>query len=72
MSVRRRCSGGSCLLYTSPDELRSFLYDVAGYVLREHVVLHGGETVGFSTGQKLALTLSPGVSVEGESLKVAF
>ncbi|WP_195282576.1 DUF4261 domain-containing protein [Harryflintia acetispora] len=55
-----------------PDELRSFLYDVAGYVLREHVVLHGGETVGFSTGQKLALTLSPGVSVEGESLKVVF
>lgn len=54
-----------------PDALRGLLYDAAGYVLREHVVLHDGETIGFSAGQHLAITLSPGVSVEGESLKIA-
>ncbi len=55
-----------------PADLYDFLMDVAYYVIDNEVVLNDGETLGFSDGQKLLLTRSAGVAVEGESIKIGF
>lgn len=55
-----------------PSEVRDFLMDIAGYVLTEDVTLRDGETIGFTADQKLPITLSQGVMVEGNSLKIGF
>ena len=34
--------------------------------------LKDGETIGFSEEQKLPITISEGVSVEGESIKISY
>lgn len=52
--------------------LHEFLSDIANYVISEDVVLHDGETIGFSEDQKLPITKSRGVAVEGDSLKIEF
>ncbi|KKO50750.1 DUF4261 domain-containing protein [Paenibacillus sp. DMB20] len=56
----------------APAELRDFLIDIAGYVVEQNVTLRDGETIGFSAEQKLPITRSEGVYVEGESLKIGF
>lgn len=48
------------------------LWDIANYVITEDVVLRDGETIGFSEEQKLPITRSKGVAVEGDSLKIKF
>lgn len=55
----------------SPEELSEFLYDVVYYILESDVTLRDGETIGMSEEQKLAITRSEGVSVDGFSLKIA-
>ncbi len=55
-----------------PAELYDFLMDVAYYVIDNEVVLADGETLGFSEEQKLPVTRSEGVAVEGESIKIGF
>lgn len=42
------------------------------YVVENNVTLHEGETLGFSAEQKLPITLTEGVAVEGSSLKIGF
>ena len=54
-----------------PEELSEFLYDVVYYILESDVTLRDGETIGMSEEQKLAITRSEGVSVDGFSLKIA-
>ena len=56
----------------APAELRDFLIDIAGYIVEQNVTLRDGETIGFSAEQKLPITRSEGVYVEGESLKIGF
>lgn len=56
----------------SPGDLRDFLFDLSYYVLAQDVVLRDGETIGFSAEQKLPITRSPGVAVEGMSLKIGY
>lgn len=56
----------------SPKELQEFLADIAGYVISEKVVLNDGETIGFSEEQKLPITKSAGVAVQGSTLKIEF
>lgn len=55
-----------------PTQLRDMLFDFAYYVLDGDVTLRDGETIGFSEEQKLPITRSPGVAVEGDSLKIGF
>lgn len=55
-----------------PSELRDMLINIAGYVISEDVILHDGETIGLTAEQRLKITKSAGVNVEGESLKIAF
>ena len=56
----------------NPGDLRDFLFDLSYYVLAQNVVLHDGETIGFSAEQKLPITRSPGIAVEGMSLKIGY
>ena len=56
----------------SPKEVGDFLTDVAAYVTDGDVVLNDGETIGFTAEQKLPITKSRGVAVEGDSLKIGF
>lgn len=55
-----------------PAELRNFLIDISGYIVEEDVTLRDGETIGFSAEQKLPITRSEGVYLDGETLKIKF
>lgn len=55
-----------------PSEILDFLSGVAAYVIVENVTLQNGETIGFSAEQKISITKSQGIAVEGESLKLGF
>lgn len=50
--------------------LREFLMDIVYYLLEENVTLRDGETIGFSEDQKLPITYSKGVALEGNTLKI--
>ena len=52
--------------------LRRFLFDVAYYVLSGPVRLRAGETIGFSAQQRLAITRSPGIALDGMTLKIEY
>lgn len=54
------------------NELFGFMADIADYVINENVTLKDGETIGFTEEQKLPISKSTGVAVEGESLKIRF
>lgn len=56
----------------SPAEVREFLLDMVSYVLEADVVLRDGETIGFSAEQKLPITRSKGVALEGMTLKIEY
>lgn len=55
-----------------PDDLLDFLASITNYVITEDVILQDGETIGFSADQRLPITKSPGVAVEGDSLKIEY
>lgn len=54
------------------NNIRGFLLSICDYVLEGDVVLKDGETIGFSEEQKLPITLSKGVAVDGNSLKIVY
>ncbi|MEZ3446261.1 MAG: DUF4261 domain-containing protein [Lachnospiraceae bacterium] len=56
----------------SPDEIYDLIFNLCLYIIKEGAVFHDGETCGFSMEQKLPITLSEGVYVEGQSLKIGF
>lgn len=56
----------------SPDELHDFLLNISSYIVEQNVTLKDGETIGYSAEQKLPITRSEGVHVDGESLKIKF
>lgn len=54
------------------NNIRAFLLDIADYVLSGNVTLKDGETIGFTAEQKLPITLSKGIAVDGNTLKIAY
>lgn len=56
----------------NPEQLRDFLFGIAAYVLAYDVTLNDGETIGFSEDEKLPITRSEGVSLDGETLKIEY
>lgn len=54
------------------NELREFMMMIASYVLDTGAELHDGETIGFSEEQKLPITLSKGIAVDGNTLKIGY
>ena len=55
-----------------PMGLLNFLSNVVNYVVGYEAELHDGETIGFSEDQKLPITLSAGVALDGQTLKIAY
>jgi hypothetical protein len=45
---------------------------LASYVLEYDVTLKNGETIGFSEDEKLPITLSNGIALDGETLKIQY
>ena len=56
----------------SPQEVHMLLLNIAGYIIQEDVTLQDGETLGYTAEQKLHITRSEGINVEGMSLKIGF
>ncbi|MNN23744.1 hypothetical protein D3C81_1371500 [compost metagenome] len=54
------------------SEVFEFMHAIISYVIGYHVTLMDGQTIGFTAEQKLPLTRSKGVSVEGDSIKIGF
>ncbi|MGG5507940.1 MULTISPECIES: DUF4261 domain-containing protein [unclassified Myroides] len=54
----------------SLDELYGFLVNICSYVIGSDVVFQHGETLGYTAEQKIAITSSKGVFVEGDTLKL--
>lgn len=46
--------------------------NVSSYLVLESETMRSGETLGYSAEQKLPITLSQGVYVEGQTLKIGF
>lgn len=57
---------------TDPGELLGFMSGVVNYVVGYESELHDGETIGFTEGQRLPITLSAGVALPGQTLKIAY
>ena len=51
-------------------ELYDFLLPILEYVLRQDVTLHHGETIGFTEEQKIKITESKAIYLDGTSLKI--
>lgn len=56
----------------SPNEMLLFLDSIASYIIHEQVVLQDNETIGFDENQHLQITKSKGISMEGDTLKIAY
>lgn len=55
-----------------PKEVYDMMINISSYLLEQGATLRDGETIGLTAEQKLAITLSEGVNVEGKSLKIGF
>lgn len=53
-------------------DIRSFVLDVACYILDCDITLQDGETIGFTEEQKLLVTYSDGIALEGKTLKIEY
>ncbi|WP_346859350.1 DUF4261 domain-containing protein [uncultured Draconibacterium sp.] len=56
----------------SLEELNSIMFDLAHYVIANNVILKHGETIGVSAEQKLKITESKGVYLDGKTLKIEY
>jgi len=56
----------------SPKEVKDFLVQIAAYCIEEDVTLHHGETIGLTAEQRCEIARSPGVYVEGTSIKINY
>jgi len=55
-----------------PRDIRGLLMDITAYVIGQDVILHDGETIGFTNEQRLKIVRSEGVNVQGDSLKILY
>ena len=56
----------------SVEDIRGFLFNIAHYVLDYDVTFKNGQAVGLSKEQKIAISLSKGRFVEGDTFKLAY
>ena len=56
----------------SLEDLRSFLFHIAHYVLRHDVTFQEGQTVGGSQEERISVKYSKGQLVEGDTFKLAY
>ncbi|WP_074016126.1 DUF4261 domain-containing protein [Fusobacterium massiliense] len=55
-----------------PEDVYYLLQGIIDYIITSNVILQDGETIGFSEEQKISITESDGVAIEGKSLKLGF
>ncbi|MDE7271438.1 MAG: DUF4261 domain-containing protein [Acetatifactor sp.] len=55
-----------------PKTVKDFLMNIASYCIEEDVILHDGETIGLSSTQRCRISRSPGVCVNGMTLKIEY
>jgi len=56
----------------SKEEIHEMLFNLSHYVILSNVTLKDGETIGLTEDQKIKLTKSKGVQLEGTTLKVSY
>ncbi len=56
----------------SKEEIQEMLFNLSHYVIQDDVTLKDGETVGLTEEQKLKLTRTKGVQLEGTTLKIEY
>ena len=56
----------------SPEEIYNFLYNVCDGILSEGMYFHDGETLSFTSEERLLITKSKAVYVEGDSFKIGY
>lgn len=56
----------------SAEDIYYFLQGVADYVITSDVILQDGETIGFSAEQKIPISQSKGIAVDGITLKLGY
>lgn len=54
------------------NEIRGFAVNIAIYVLENDVTLRHGETIGLTAEQKLPITKSKGIALDGQTLKIKY
>ncbi len=54
------------------NEVRDFTSSIVDYLLENDITLNDGETIGFSVDEKLEITVSAGIALEGETIKIAY
>lgn len=54
------------------EDIMAFLFNMAHYVLDYDVEFRDGQTCGLSESERIGITLSRGVFVDGETLKMAY
>lgn len=54
------------------NDIRDFVCDMASYVIEYDAILSDGDTIGFSEDERLPITLSRGVALSGDTLKIAY
>lgn len=52
------------------EEMHSFLSNICAYVINSNITFKSGETLGYTTEQKIKITKSKGQFVEGQTLKL--
>ena len=56
----------------SLEDIRGFLFNITHYVLDYDVTFQDGQTCGLSQEEKIAISISKGKFVDGETLKLAY
>ena len=56
----------------SPEDVYYFLQAIADYVITSDIILQDGETIGFTAEQKISISQSKGVAVNGTTLKLGY
>ena len=54
------------------EEVYNFLASISDYIITSDVVLNDGETIGFSEEQKIEISVSKGIALDGETIKLGF
>ena len=54
------------------EEVYNFLASISDYIITSDIVLNDGETIGFSEEQKIQISVSKGIALDGETIKLGF
>lgn len=53
-----------------PNDVLNFMYTISEYVISEDVTLQDGETIGFTEEQKIPVSISKGLALPGDTIKI--